>query len=113
MRKTNSYVDTVTHTQNEPSNGHYFRRLSGTTTNNNYLANDPRYTIVELGPPKNKVCFDETAEEIGADSDDTIEGMLNSLEVLNELKFVPFWSHISNSKSDFTKKAENQFLSQM
>jgi hypothetical protein len=80
MRKTNSYVEKSVTTQNEPSNGHYFRRLSGTVhpTNNNTLANDPRYTIVDLGPPKNKVCFDENAEDMAEQSDDSMDGIRGS-----------------------------------
>jgi hypothetical protein len=68
-------------TQNEPSNGHSFRRLSGTihtNSNTHQLANDPRFTIIDLGPPKNKVCFDENAEAIEAESDDAIDGIRSS-----------------------------------
>jgi hypothetical protein len=61
MRKANSYVDTVT-TQNE---GHStFRRPSSGSQlynqhskNNPAVFNDCRYTIVDLGPPKD-VCYD-------------------------------------------------------
>ncbi|KAI6190223.1 Calcium-transporting ATPase [Aphelenchoides bicaudatus] len=77
MRKTNSYVESFT-SQNEPNNGHYYRRLSGTIHNNNNLANDPRYTVIDLGPPKNKVCFDDNAEEVCAESGDEQDGIRGS-----------------------------------